>query len=219
MIDVFSGGLVYEFTQEPNNYGLVDVSSTGDIQLRKDFILLQAQFGSLPKINLNHVANSMKKNAKQYQISLKKQTYGLPSCDSKVYDNIDVSDGVPSSMAKDIISVGVTVQKGQYVELTNEQMTSKYKVTNPNGGAYQGSNRLEKVIDIMTGTDIVRKGNGSNCMYNECSDGSSGDDFDEDTSSGESDDEAFGVFARVATFFKQLLRIFSKARVQEDNST
>ena len=33
MIDVFSGGLVYEFTQEPNNYGLVKVLSNGDIKV------------------------------------------------------------------------------------------------------------------------------------------------------------------------------------------
>lgn len=29
MTGVFSGGLVYEFTQEPNNFGLVQVSANG----------------------------------------------------------------------------------------------------------------------------------------------------------------------------------------------
>lgn len=37
MIDVFNGGLVYEFTQEANNYGLVEILPNGDVKLLRDF--------------------------------------------------------------------------------------------------------------------------------------------------------------------------------------
>ena len=48
MIDVFSGGLVYEFTQEPNNYGLVKVLSNGDIKVLRDFIQLKTNSTPYP---------------------------------------------------------------------------------------------------------------------------------------------------------------------------
>ena len=48
MIDVFSGGLVYEFTQEPNNYGLVKVLSNGDVKVLRDFIQLKTNSTPYP---------------------------------------------------------------------------------------------------------------------------------------------------------------------------
>lgn len=47
MDEVFSGGVVYEYTQEPNNYGLVDLHEDGTAQLRSDFVALQEQYSKL----------------------------------------------------------------------------------------------------------------------------------------------------------------------------
>lgn len=47
MASVFSGGLVYEFAQESNNYGLVDYDSKGDVHMLKDFFLLKDQITNL----------------------------------------------------------------------------------------------------------------------------------------------------------------------------
>jgi hypothetical protein len=47
MSNSMSGGLVYEYTQAVNNYGLVNVSSDGSVQLLKDFENLQAQYNKL----------------------------------------------------------------------------------------------------------------------------------------------------------------------------
>ena len=47
MRDVFSGGNVFEYTMESNNYGLVLVNSDKSITLRQDFINLQNQFNML----------------------------------------------------------------------------------------------------------------------------------------------------------------------------
>jgi hypothetical protein len=40
MTGVFSGGLVYEYMQEANDYGIVDVSKNGQVKTRSDFISL-----------------------------------------------------------------------------------------------------------------------------------------------------------------------------------
>ncbi|CCE63898.1 hypothetical protein TPHA_0G00620 [Tetrapisispora phaffii CBS 4417] len=48
LIDVFSGGLVYEFNEEANNYGLVAIDdSTGELTYKDDFVNLQKQFNSV----------------------------------------------------------------------------------------------------------------------------------------------------------------------------
>jgi hypothetical protein len=44
-----SGGLVYEYTQEEQDYGLVVVNQNGSIQLRQDFDNLQGQYNRLDK--------------------------------------------------------------------------------------------------------------------------------------------------------------------------
>lgn len=43
----FSGGVVYEYTQEPNNYGLVELSEDGPAKLLTDFYSLKNQYAAL----------------------------------------------------------------------------------------------------------------------------------------------------------------------------
>jgi hypothetical protein len=50
MTPKFSGGLVYEYTQEANNYGLVDVSSAGDVQYRADYVALSSQLAAVSSL-------------------------------------------------------------------------------------------------------------------------------------------------------------------------
>ena len=47
MTKVWSGGLVYEYSQEPNNYGLVVLDANGDVTIRTDYNNLQAQYDRL----------------------------------------------------------------------------------------------------------------------------------------------------------------------------
>ncbi|RDW75080.1 putative beta (1-3) glucanosyltransferase [Coleophoma cylindrospora] len=55
MSPVLSGGLVYEFSQEASNYGLVNISSDGSAQIRSDYTTLQAQFNTLNSTALQGV--------------------------------------------------------------------------------------------------------------------------------------------------------------------
>ncbi|KAK4462436.1 Glucanosyltransferase-domain-containing protein [Cladorrhinum samala] len=43
----FSGGIVYEYTQEPNNYGLVNLTEEGPATLTSDFYALKEQYAKL----------------------------------------------------------------------------------------------------------------------------------------------------------------------------
>jgi 1,3-beta-glucanosyltransferase GAS3 len=47
MMDVFSGGVVYEFAQEANNYGLADIASDGSVQLMSDYNSLKDQYAKV----------------------------------------------------------------------------------------------------------------------------------------------------------------------------
>jgi hypothetical protein len=47
MTGVMSGGLVYEWDQAVNNYGLVNVNSNGSADLLQDYLNLQAQYLTL----------------------------------------------------------------------------------------------------------------------------------------------------------------------------
>ena len=47
MTGVLSGGIVYEFAQEANNYGLVNISGDGSAELMPDFNTLKAQYAKL----------------------------------------------------------------------------------------------------------------------------------------------------------------------------
>lgn len=44
LVNTFSGGLVYEYSQEASDYGVVEVSSNGDISYLEDFPYLQEQY-------------------------------------------------------------------------------------------------------------------------------------------------------------------------------
>lgn len=47
MTTVFSGGLIYEFTEEPNNYGLVQLNSNGSVSILVDYDNLRSQYDTL----------------------------------------------------------------------------------------------------------------------------------------------------------------------------
>lgn len=55
MSQAFSGGLVYEYTQEENDFGLVKIKDNGDAVLLSDFENLRKQFG---KLDMDRISTS-----------------------------------------------------------------------------------------------------------------------------------------------------------------
>jgi hypothetical protein len=124
MSGVFSGGVVYEYTQEPNNYGLVDMKEDGSAKLMSDFVSLKNQYSKLDFAEIQGQKPASTSNAKP------------PACSSKLI----TTDGFNSNFtlpvlppgAQEIIDNGVKpAPKGQLVKITDWKV--KYTVKNPDG--------------------------------------------------------------------------------------
>ena len=147
MIDVFSGGLVYEFTQEPNNYGLVKVLSNGDVKVLRDFIQLKNKFDTLPELDYSYIIQSMKENAKDIHQKLTTFKTSIPKCEL-LYPNLDISRGVPPTIAQTLIETGVDAKRGEYVTLSNEDLTTTYKFFQESGEKLAIVDRIETMVEV-----------------------------------------------------------------------
>lgn len=96
---VMSGGLVYEWSQEDNNYGLVDIYSNGSAQLRSDYNSLQNQYS---RINVTLLEAN---NATATGISAPRCSSGLIAADD-FSDEFDIP--ARPSGAEALISSGVS---------------------------------------------------------------------------------------------------------------
>lgn len=165
MIDVFSGGLVYEFTQEPNNYGLVKVRENEDVELLADFLALQNQYHQVPPLDYSHIAEAMRRNSKQLQQAFKLHKQVIPVCETE-YKNLDISRGLPLTVARELTEKGVNVKRGKFVPLRDEQKVSEFSI-------YQGGHLILKnpeirvEVDYMSGKEVLKLKGYQNSMYNQ----------------------------------------------------
>jgi 1,3-beta-glucanosyltransferase GAS3 len=91
MTGVFSGGLAYEFTQEPNNYGLVSIEDTTAVVLN-DFEALQSQYQGV-SVSEGTVPAVMR------------PTMCPPSSS---FVNLNGTEDLPETPASDLISKGIS---------------------------------------------------------------------------------------------------------------
>ncbi|KAI5857255.1 Glucanosyltransferase-domain-containing protein [Tricharina praecox] len=135
MTGVFSGGLVYEYTQEANNYGIVDVAKNGQVKSRTDFIALQKAYAKAPSdVKLPKGATAPKRPAK------------CPAEDDPIFENITANMTLPWTLGEDMIKNGVAdlVQRGKFV--TVSQRATEY------GIIIGGKTISDKEVEITTKT-------------------------------------------------------------------
>jgi hypothetical protein len=124
MSGVFSGGVVYEYTQEENNYGLLDMKTDGSATLMPDFLNLRKQYA---KLNFTEI---------QSQKPPSGSTPTPPKCESKLittkgFNNNFTLPVLPPG-AEEIIDKGVSPKPvGKLVKITDWKV--KYTVKNPDG--------------------------------------------------------------------------------------
>ncbi|CAI6276316.1 unnamed protein product [Periconia digitata] len=113
-----SGGLVYEYSQEANNYGLVDVNTDGTVKLRADFDNLQKAYSKLDMSKLEAPQTPIK----------------APKCDSKLIKNkaFDSNFTIPAVCpgCEDIIKNGIQKPtQGKIVKVTDTKCPKAVKGT------------------------------------------------------------------------------------------
>lgn len=101
MTSVFSGGLIYEFAQEANNYGLVDIDREGSAHLLEDFETLQREYVSLET---------------HYDFSKDKEPVRPNKCKA-TYAHLNSGKKLPDSPITATIQQGINMAMGTYVNL------------------------------------------------------------------------------------------------------
>lgn len=143
MTGVFSGGLVYEFAQEPNNYGLVDYDEDGNVKLLSDFSTFKNQISKIGEVKLPK--NVFVQNEKSNIKPSRKNSKPLRKICELEYANLDISKGIPKSMAFPMIKSMSKQKQGKFIELTQEDMVSNFKVFSPDGVLLHEKSVIEPV--------------------------------------------------------------------------
>lgn len=168
MYDVFSGGVVYEYTMEDNNYGIIQLPNAtfdGDATLLGDYSRLREQFS---KVDWEEVMSLKPKN--------NDQDYEKCSSDllenSKFYSKFDLPK-LPKD-AEDMIKNGIEVKlNGKLVEI--DDWNVKLPVKDENGNTL---NNL--AVEPLDDYDVNWSGKNDADTGGGSSGGGNGDDDDED---------------------------------------
>ncbi|CAI7592445.1 unnamed protein product [Penicillium manginii] len=133
MTQAFSGGLVYEWTEEDNEYGLIQVNKNGSVTLLVDYENLQGQFGKLDMDRIQS-SNSSQTSVTREEcsadlITSKKflNAWNLPTRLDKINNYIE--NGLPNKPSGSLVSVSSTsIPVKVYGSNGNEISDIKYKV-------------------------------------------------------------------------------------------
>ncbi|KAI7083846.1 glycoside hydrolase family 72 protein [Hortaea werneckii] len=168
-MSVLSGGLVYEWTQEGNGYGLVNTTSDGDAQLTTDFENLSSQYAKLNTTLLqsqNDTATSLE--APQCDASLISSdafstTFDIPSQPDGVADLI--SNGVDNAPTGSIVSVtqtsvDATVYATNGGKISGLQINPVEGANAPGSGGNGGSGLSTGAASSRTASSSSSGGNG-----------------------------------------------------------
>lgn len=130
MTGVFSGGIVYEYSQEANNFGLVNISADGSATLLSDYYSLLGQYS---KLNFSSIQSE--------KVSTTSNPPQAVKCDPKLITTEGFNDnftlpvlppGAPEIMQKGV-NIGYTPA---IIDVTDWDV--KYTVKNTDGSAING---------------------------------------------------------------------------------
>lgn len=123
--NVFSGGLVYEYAEEANQYGLVDIDDNGDVQYKQDYVNLK---NKLSQISLPNATQPSPNN-----------TVTPPSCSGldTIIDDFDL----PDCPAPDMLQNGGGNRNiGHLIDISN--IKNNYTIEDVSGNTQSGSVEL-----------------------------------------------------------------------------
>jgi hypothetical protein len=117
MTPVLSGGLIYEYSEETSQFGLVNITSDGGAQLLPDFDTLQSQFNTL---NVTALQGFAAQNT-----SVEPPTCAASLITSSTFDSNFTIPAVPPG-AQDLINNGISPKpSGKLVPVTATKVTQQ----------------------------------------------------------------------------------------------
>lgn len=118
MMEVFSGGLAYEYSMESNGYGIVNIGGDddGDVQLLPDFWTLKKQYELVDLDN----------------IKVRNQVKNRRECRT-IYDNINIKQNTPAKLSESLIKSDVNITAGRYIPLNETLITPMQNILGRNG--------------------------------------------------------------------------------------
>ncbi|KAK9477664.1 Glucanosyltransferase-domain-containing protein [Lipomyces japonicus] len=134
---VFSGGLVYEYSEEASNYGLVNISDTDNsAQIRDDYVALSSRYATASSTGL---ATSSAASAR-------------PTSYLSSYANINGNTTLPDTLAADLIANGLdsSYNRGRYVKITTK--TTNFTILDQNGSEISNPT-VEEIYSISISDD------------------------------------------------------------------
>ena len=143
-----SGGLVYEWTQEASDYGIINVYSNGSAELRQDYDTLMEKYNSLDR-NLITASNDTATSLQP------------PECDSSLISSdgfsTDFNIPDPPQGAQTLIDNGVkNPPSGSIVRVT--QTVVQVPVYATNGGPIEGLKIASRSAANLPGEDSMSTG-------------------------------------------------------------
>merc|ERR1712072_1299529 len=145
MPSVFSGGLIYEYSEEPNNYGLVNLNDNGTVSLLVDYDNLRTQYDSLD-IGLLEKANATATSLTP------------PSCAVNLLSGTKPSQTVYATNGQEISGLQLTVLDWDQSNLPGNN-TSGTTPSSPSsttsGSSPSNTNTAAKVDDIKFGALLM----------------------------------------------------------------
>lgn len=123
MTPVLSGGLIYEFSQEESNYGLVNIYSNGSAQLLADFDTLENQFATL---DITTLQDSAPLNT----------TVHPPNCTASLIiasgfnKNFTIPDPPPGVQALIDNGISTNPNNGKIISVTSTSVTQVVQASN-----------------------------------------------------------------------------------------
>ncbi|KAK9356939.1 Glucanosyltransferase-domain-containing protein [Lipomyces doorenjongii] len=158
---VFSGGLVYEYSQESSNYGLVNISSSDNsAQERHDFVALSSEYATVTTTGLATASATPR-----------------PTTCATSYEFINGNTTLPDTPAATLIANGLnsTYNRGKFVDITVQ--STNYTIYDYNGNAISDKTVNEKysiTVSSASAIDQTDKSNSSAASSGSPSSGGSG---------------------------------------------
>ncbi|KAK7207924.1 Glucanosyltransferase-domain-containing protein [Myxozyma melibiosi] len=137
MSKVFSGGLVYEYSQEDSDYGLVSIADDGSVTMLSDFTALSAKFATATTSGLSTASASAR-----------------PTTYLDYYNNIDFNTTIPDTLASTVIADGLnsTYVRGAFVKISD--LSSNYSIYDVSGDAVDATMTTKIALTIPTDSAI-----------------------------------------------------------------